>query len=458
MPEKLTPTQMELKTRALNSSASVRLTRQGEPLFPKEKTRKNRTAVQAFALSIGDPSLYEEYFDARPRPEFPDSQGFTSVLTVAPERHSTELTREAIKAMITKHIDTAAKKTTAIFTPFMSGLQQIRVGQFVQNTIADIQNALATDSADSGIEILATPQPAEVINSVTRVFLYPSTTPVNKANDFDPGNCDLHLNSSFRRGDRGLIGARTNGFVFFVSAFGSSGWVDERHVDTEVQTENALREVFYTGGSPLFISVDGEGHSILPGDSLYTDGATYMVKVRNKAGDIKTHHIALESEGLRAENVTPGFDFSERKGWDDAISFLTNLDLPYMWSVFDCSEVLRRMLLMGGITVSKYSGDMMNDLKEITPLQATIATAEELDALPNGIYTINLIMADGGSGHMYFVVKNGNDLAAFSYAFDIQADAPKVVDNAIGPHFCGKEALKLQLAKGRKLVASQLAS
>jgi hypothetical protein len=456
----LTPKDIDRKARENKSAASVRLTPEGKPIPLAEPGRKSATAMEAYAISTANQYLFKEQHTDVIRPMLPPVNDFRSVLETPIAQSSARPTPKDSVARVAELIEIAGKINAELYTPFMGAEGQILITQYVQDLIGKIRESLDNSSSqtESNPELFIFPQPlqAEIVDSVTRAFLYPLSAPVNQPDDFDSGNCDYHLNTSFRRGDRGHVVASSGQYVFFISDYGTYGWIDLQHTAMVKNFEKEQQEMFYTGGKPLFFEVAGQKYVVLPGDSVYLEDGKYIVKTRNASGAVSLQELPA----LNRTEISGKLDFSQPQDLQVAIDFLNNLQMPYMWSVFDCSEVMRRMFLLAGIQLPKYSGDMMTELAKISPDQSDVTEASEIMQLRDGVYVMNLLNPskpkESQSIHMFLVVKKGGELKAFSYAFDIIGD--EQVEQPIGPHVCGVEALTKQLAKGRQFTVTPIAA
>lgn len=455
------PRNLDEQSRRLRSSASLPVTAEGQPILPLDPTRKNEAAVQAFAISTADKELFRAQHTEVGPSFLPSVDQFQSVLNQLEVGPSVPPTRETVIAKIQELIGFAEKMDMdKLYTPFIGVEGQVFIAQYVQALVAEVREALNNVSGSeeqSDLQILSQPVKAEIVESVTRAFLYPSASPVNEPDDFDSGKCDLHLNTSFRRGDRGYIVATVGPYDFFMSDYGTYGWIDSAYAAATENVSAEPEEMFYVGDEPLFLTTDNENYVILPGDTIYLVQGQYVAKVRSANGALSFQPLPA----LQPEKITGKLDFSQSTDLQIAVDFLNNLQMPYMWSVFDCSEVVRRVFLMAGIPLGKYSGDMMADLGKISPAQSLITGPEGLVGLKDGMYVLNLLDLKRPPGtesiHMFFVVKKAGELSAFSYAFQIVGSDGQV-EEPIGPHTCGIAALTQQLTtKGRQLAVTPIA-
>jgi hypothetical protein len=311
------------------------------------------------------------------------------------------------------------------------------------------------------------PFTAEIIAPVTRGFLYPMATPVNlDENDFDSGNCDAHLNTSFRRGDQVSVLAKyneplTNHTFWFVEANNRHGWISSANA-VDLDQEKTARQpddmvpYFYTGSEPYF---DQFGQVVLlPGDTLYFANDSFGVKTV----DSNKKWIFRPLADISEENVRP-IETTNKNSIQEVMDFAYNLKLPYMWSVYDCSEVLRRIGLQLGFELQKYSGDAMMQIQQMFGTENTFEATQESDlgVLGDGVYIANLLYPipdtkSFSSKHMFLITKKDGTVSAFSYAFAILGD--EGYEEPIGAHASGKDGLNLQFERGRKLSLTKIAA
>lgn len=432
-------------------------------------------AAQSYAVSTADAQLYDDYKrpplrvpPVVPSSHFVNLNGLSKGIdTVSPTQ---PLGLDGTLSTVERPLKIARKEAEdELYTPLFSNRDnpesQIAAGSRVRELIGEVEQAVSI-ARNGGISLKLKPEGhtiATVVNGITRVRLLPSSVPVNKdRGDFDSGNCDALLNTSLANGERVAVLA-SYGNHMLVQMPGREGWVHKSNLgimtdEMARNLENDYDETFYVGGTPLFYDDALGGHKVLlPADRLYQQDGNYYIMNTDNTGSVTLQQLQdIDSSQFTSGVRTP----------QELINFLYGLQMPYMWAVFDCSEVMRRMFRLLGYSVRKYSGDMMDDLAIIGE-KKIMKTSQDLESLRDGIYVADLsfpFKKDDGqigykSNHMFVITKSNatpNAIDAFSYAFNMHGDSSST-EYPVGPHVCSEIGLKRQFERNRIISAIMLA-
>lgn len=427
----------------INGSVAIAHSLTGAPLF--ELTRQIidgnypgngqeifRAAAQSYALDTRDKGLYD-LVGRLPDLEAPRFDGEFVVLDLLFKRNTAHeealvLNREEITRKIEELLGYAqirAPRSEVIYSPFFIDTLDIESQLMITGRIRRLYARLETDlehlkRGDRVLELKVEDQPVAgmVINPITRGKCIPTSFAGNKnPKDIETGNSDAFFNTSFRRGDRVVVLANYRGYSF-VGTRGSYGWVRTGDVALIGREDN---EVFYVGEGPLFL--EQSQAVLLPGDSVFVD--------------LETSKYFLPDP----EVLTEGFSTPQQ-----FLNFLYNAQLPYIFGVFDCSELIRRAFKILGYDIPKYSADINAELSKLGT-QTIVSTPEELALVQDGLYIAFRL------GHMYVVTVRSGKFEAFSQTFNIKGDSGEV-EYPVGPHVCHKQALveELERLQGKRVL------
>jgi hypothetical protein len=461
---------------ATRACAAVPVSDKGRPLFKfygamleqgrysqvgvRGMTSILRAAARSYALSVGSEDLYRLCCGCEPTTDkIPRVDKFKFIhplwrLTRALCYPSLDVDTAEVLSRIRQLGDIAENllKSDHLYSPFFKETQphrQVEIGgdltQLRETLYRDV-DALECGKR-AGTLMLLMPRTGIVIGSMCRAHLLPMMVPVSdKPGDFDSGYCDKLSHTSFRLGDRVIIVASYGQFQL-IATDGSCGWVEETDVaileeDSAWHIDDAFLEVFYGGGQPNFL----DSTTILPGDSLWWDGKSYYQARRSIRG----------APILRKVETVEGMRIDTPQG---LLEFLYGIRLPYLYSLFDCSEVSRRALNLAGFSVRKHSGDALDDLTEVLGEPQQVRARADLDNLEDGLYHVNLLEEKSVgqiSRHIYWVTVWDGNIDVFSYAFRVLGNDGSF-EYPVGSHTCGREALIHQLSYGRFLSFHKIA-
>lgn len=376
--------------------------------------------------------------------------------------------KNAIGDTLTRLLDIAKNKAEGpLYTPLFANRNdphsQMEARLHVQTLISKLTGDIQTiqDGGEPLVLKIHNQERALVIDSITRAKLLPVALPVNSTpGDFDSGNCDVMLNTSFAPGEHVHILA-SYGNHMFVRMFGREGWVPRSHLSRQTERDAKLfarqyESVFYVGSDPLFYAsaAPGRQKALLPADVIYhKDGSFFVMDSLPKINTVVIHQLpAIPDTSVTRGLTTP----------QEALNFLFQLKLPYLWGVFDCSEVMRRMFALLGHSVRKYSGDMVEDLAVLEE-PTHIDTRDGLTRLADGMYIGNLstpVAKDGQTNyrsiHMFLMTKMGKQLDAFSYAFEMLS-AQGEREFPVGADVRDIDDLAAQFQRNRRISVQQIA-
>lgn len=325
-----------------------------------------------------------------------------------------------------------------VYTPFINRFnghyQQIDIFQSIQILCQTIEKDLHSFNQKNvnaqALKFYDCSQNAMIIGGIVRAYLLPQSISVSlEPKDYDTGRCNIFCNTSFRRGDLVFIIAKYKDF-YFVWNSASYGWVKSRNLaylsEKSMHRINSnFKQEFYVGHKPYFAELE---QVVLPGDTVFTRKNEIYLAVR----DNNMNLVLKKINDMLPETIT---NFIKTPA--ELVNFVYGLNLPYMYAVFDCSEIIRRCFILLGYNVRKYSGDLIADLVDAGIEEITISDKDKLSQLNNGLYIANLLerrqQGELVSKHLYLVLKTDKEFRALSYAFQI-LNGDNVYEFPIGIH------------------------
>lgn len=458
----------------LLSGLTVRLVDQNYPDNPVAQEAVIRASMQCFSLDTRIEGLHNPSRETRPEaPKF-DGQ-FVAFEQLQPRDSSTkeyldydeDRVLQVIEELLSYTLRSSADNK-AVYAPFFTDTKdpesQIAITGEIWGLKKDLEGdmkLLKEKGTAFKLKVRSKPQLGVVTNPTTRGKNLPTSLVGSlQRGDIETGRSDILLNTSFRRGDRVAVLATYEKYSL-VCMKGAAGWVktsdvgfisnDGRLASIKVDgnAEDNI-EYFYVGRGPFFVEQKDvfSGHKtsqtvILPGDTVMANPRLEWFCLPRKHPEGTLSWTQVENTGFAS--LTAGF-----KTPQEFLDFIYHSRLPYVFGVFDCSEIIRRAFKVLGYDLPKYSADISVELAKLET-QSVVATKEELNQVQDGLYIVFR------PGHMYVVTVQKGKFEAFSQAFEIKGDSGET-EYPIGPHVGHKEMLLGEIERGRQLTFSKIAT
>lgn len=215
----------------------------------------------------------------------------------------------------------------------------------------------------------------------------------------------------------------------------------------------------YAHPSILYLPAKGrhDFHQIFTGDPLYEKDGVYHTLIRDVRGMVGTTRLFDEDKSPYALSRRVIAKPSTPKD----LARLIDHHLPYIASLSDCSEMMRRLFSSLGYEVPKYSRDMMVALEDAGIDPAVIRSDNGWDLLHDGLFAGELRQMKEdetfASCHLYLIQKRGEQIQAVSQAFKMLT-ASGQVEYPVGIDFRNRADMASQFGKNRTIAAYRIAS
>lgn len=303
-------------------------------------------------------------------------------------------------------------------------------------------------------------RPGIIVSQAAWLHMLPTEVPFGAAWDVDSGQCNVNTPSSCALGEECFV-LTTVGSYTLVKMNKRHGLIltDKLAQLSDLPEKDGYQTVTYAHPSILYLprASRNDFHQIFPGDPLFERDGVYHTLIQGGGGMVGYARLFDEDIQPYALSQRVIAQPSEPK------DFVRLIDhhLPYIASLADCSEMMRRLFASLGYDVPKYSRDMMKALEAVGIDPAVVGSDNNWDVLNDGLFVGELrqMRADAtfASTHLYLIQKQGEQVQAVSQAFGMLSDDGQV-EYPVGIDFRNRADLAAQFGKNRKIATYRIAS